>query len=176
MRWDLKNEEDLKKIEKRIQASFFRITKGNEDPSDCVQEILLRMLEGRHKHATIDQCVVDYLRMQSGRKGSVSYSTRINLNNSDSLEPGKNDQPIELGPRRESSDRDLHWFVNELRGSREGDMMSMQLEGYSLKEIGSVYGFSESRASQLLKAAVEKSQILILLNLNVREWASKYVF
>lgn len=86
MRWDLKNEEELKKITKRIMFSYTKITKRTNGADDCAQEVLEYFIKGHGKSQTIGQAVIDYLRRDSGRKGLPGYSQKQNLNNANSIE------------------------------------------------------------------------------------------
>lgn len=71
--FERKSHED---IEERIKIASYKYGLRGEDLQDATQEILCRLHEGKHKHSTVDQMLIDYLRSQSGRKGSLGYDTR----------------------------------------------------------------------------------------------------
>jgi|SRR6185437_617520 len=150
-RFDFEKKKDIEKISQRIRSSFQKLSKGIGNADDCVQEILLRMCEGKCLHQTIDQAVIDYLRTITGRKGMGSYTARQNLERADSFGPGDLERvlPVDLG-------RDLADgvdFERMLRAHPWQDRVCFKLRygwGLSEAEIGNLFGFSESRASQRL--------------------------
>lgn len=174
-RVDISTTEGIEQLSKRIRASYFAITKGGGESDDCVQEVLCRMLEGKHKHSTVDQCVIDYLRFESGRKGTASYTGRINLKYASPIGPRVDEPKTEVDYGGELDTRELIAFIEEGGRGILGEVLRMNIQEKTLKEIGERFGFSESRASQLLSQAVLKLQVLAGLPKEVRKWAAKYV-
>jgi hypothetical protein len=66
------------KLSKRIKYQAFKWGFGFES-DDIAQDVLLRMLEGRHRGATVSQCVADYLRRNYADKRLPGNAVRKNL-------------------------------------------------------------------------------------------------
>ena len=145
------NEESIKKLTKRIQISSTKFGFGHVS-SEIVQTILLRMLEGKHQHSTIDQAVIDYLRSEYGDKRVGGYAERQSLNNACSYEQDdidrfmQHDLGRELAARRDFSGH-LVWL-----GSKDRAITGLFYRwGLSEAEIADLFGVTESRVSQWLK-------------------------
>ncbi len=143
-RWDIQNPSDIEKIRKRIVYAHTKIA-GPCGADDCAQEILTRMLEGKHQHSTIDQAVIDYLRGARGDKRLRSHSQRKAFGNADSYEQGEYDHSIgvdlgdDLGSR---IDRDR--IVSNFRGWQRCLMLMRYRDGLNAKEVADYFGFTES--------------------------------
>lgn len=156
-RFNFSSQKDVEKITKRIRAAYQKYAKGLGGADDAVQEIITRMLEGQHQHATIDQCVVDYLRTISGRKGLPGYSGRQALERPSSYESKDLDRLLSVdngGGRVSRVDFDdvSRWIGDKT--DRASFILYVQW-GLSEAEIGNLFGFSESRVSQRI-ARVQK--------------------
>lgn len=152
-RLDLSKKKDVEKITKRIRHAFRKLAKRADGADDCVQEILLRMHEGRHQHSTINQAVIDYLRANYGDSRLPSYLARKKLEYADSPEPRKMERILELAdggksPHRLDFDECARWAGNQIDRAALGLFYRW---GLSEAEIGHLFGFSESRVSQRLK-------------------------
>lgn len=158
-RWDLTNQKDLKKVQGRIKTSYLKLTKDPGGVSDCVQEVITRLLEGRHKHATIDQAVIDYLRECRNLKGFRRNLKREAPPKSNSYEQNSFDEFIGADPR-ESLGSGI--FADQLIGmSKHWERAVMSLffvEGYGQAEIGNFFGVSGSRVHQWLKRIQKRVQ------------------
>ncbi len=143
MRWDLTDEETCKKISKRIEKSYVKITGRQVGADDCAQEVIEYYLSGKGQKQTIDQAVIDYLRRDSGRKGQRGYSDRIAPKKQlcENLVAG--DSGLNMEHRlavKQIIGLSRHW---------ERAVMSLKfLEGYGQAEIGDFFGVSESRVCQ----------------------------
>lgn len=151
-RFDLTDENDIKLLKKRISASFYKLTKGSEGVEDCIQEVITRMLEGRHQHATVDQAVIDYLRERRNFKGfRRSFKGEI-YPVSNSYEQGSFDQFIGSDPRGDLGDRiDFNKLIGLSRPWERAVMTLFFREEYGQAEIGDLFGVSPSRVSQWLE-------------------------
>lgn len=171
MRFDLTNEVDIGKLRKRIESSFFRITKRLEGADDCAQEIIARMLDGKHQHATIDQAVIDFLRAHCNLKG---FRRRVDgrvepLTNS--YEQGGYDRFVESDSGRDAVDRiddnrnrgKLEMMLDTMP-ERTSEIMRMHLADKTMSEIASELQVTESRISQIQKRVREKLEILGLVS------------
>lgn len=68
--------EPIENLEKRIRFESFKYGLRNEHIDDSTQDVLLRMLQGEHKHSTIGQAVIDHIRREYGDKRIRSYDQR----------------------------------------------------------------------------------------------------
>lgn len=151
MRWDLRNEKDIEGIQERIKFSCRKM--GRPDIcEEAAQEVYARLLEGKHKHATIDQAVIDYLRTVSGRKGVPSYASRQAFEHSYSYEPRHDANSIVRSFGINMDDRlDVRRLIGMVRHWERAIMNLYFVEGYGQAEIGNFFGVSESRVSQWLE-------------------------
>lgn len=152
-RLDFNNQKDVDKISKRIRFSYRKHKGTNHGDEECVQEILTRMLEGRHQHATIDQAVIDYLRSNHGDARLPSHSERQKLEHAITSGSEELESNIGFVDGRElfnRSDIDDYgrWIGNQID---RATMMLTYKWGLNEIEIGHLFGFSESRVSQRLK-------------------------
>ena len=169
-RFNLQDEECLAKLKQRIKSSFVYITKRSEGAEDCAQEVITRMLELKHQHATIDQAVIDYLRSHTNLKG---FRRRVEGQvepRAHSYEQGEYDRVI-----RSNSGRDMVDRINDNRNreqlsgiidtmpDRTKTIMKMHLEDKTMSEIATELQVTESRISQIQKRVSEKLEVLGLI-------------
>lgn len=145
------NDEEIKKLQDRVRR-WFTVRKYVSIADDGAQEYALGLLEGKHKHQTIDQFCIDYLRQRFGSSRTKSHGQRQNFEYADSFEPdlhtGANGS-CDVRALENGRDADVH-----LRHFREVDRACFYLVHYwglSEVEVGDIFGFSESRVSQRLK-------------------------
>lgn len=119
------------------------------EKEDIAQDVLLQMLEkpGRPvRYATIDA-----IRERTGRKGDISYEARQVLN----LSVSNGTEHIEWEPESLSGRLEARLEVESLLGSVNGANRAIWLLTYqwglSEKEIGYLFGVSESRICQRLR-------------------------
>lgn len=168
-RYDFSNESDLKTIKKRISISYKKQTGGNEGSEDCVQEVITRMLEGRHQHATINQAVIDYLRECRNLKGFRRNFKRENYPVTNSYEQGSFDRFIGSDTRGNvDSGIDFRRLISMSKHWEKAVMNLYYMEEYGLVEIGNFFGVSESRVHQW----VQRIQKRISTRINSEERAS----
>lgn len=186
----------IEELASRIKIASFKFGLRGEDIQDATQEILLRMYEGKHKHSTVDQMLIDYLRTQSGRKGEVGYDSRKALarperlyasNGRDrGLVDGAKFRDLEYGVDTGLSDRlvdgriDCERYFEKLKlflNERELFIYNSYTDEKTLKEIGEDLGLTESRASQLLKNIKDKLFVVFLIeNLNIKNTIKDEVY
>lgn len=147
------NDKDIKKFKKRITYAFKKLSGRYDGAEDCAQEILTRMLEGKHQHSTIDQCVIDYLRLESGRKGSSGYDSRKALAHANPYEPSRNFDTSGSSVRIDLGDRLDYERLLKLCGGQISRACFKLWYKWELNgiEIGDIFGFSESRVNQRIK-------------------------
>lgn len=169
-RLDFNKNDDIAKLKKRIEYSFYRITKTNSGADDCSQEIISRMLDGKHQHSSIDQAVIDFIRSNINHKG---FRRRIEGQVgpvSDSFESGGYDRYIKsdsggdiesriFDNRNRESLRDI---INTTSSKRREVLNMYFLDEKNMSEIGNELFMSESRVSQYIKSFKEKLLIISL--------------
>ena len=152
-RWDLSSQEDVEKISKRIRRSYQRIAKGPGDADDCIQEILLRLHDGKHQRATVDQMVIDYVRATHGDKRILSYTERQNIDRAYSFEPRDFERLLSVDCGGERVARvdysDVRRWIGD-KTDRAAFILYVEW-GLSEAEIGNLFGFSESRVCQRIQ-------------------------
>lgn len=167
--YDFSRKEDYDRITKNISRVLrrFRIS---DDASDFAQEYVCGVLEGKHRHQTIEQFVIDVLRQRSGRKGSSGYTERQAF-----VSAGSIDDIQDSARGIYSDDLDARIHRDRNRKFIKSRMFELYTEGFSMKEIGEQYGLSEVRVSQKLKVVaerIEKIEFIDHLRVNkvVADW------
>lgn len=149
-RYDLSKKKDVDKISERIKWSFKKLSGSSHGVDDCVQYVLCQMLEGKHQRSTIDQIVIDYLRLCSGRKGMASFTERKNLEHA-ITHGSEEDAAFDGRDSREQSfaGMDCERMLNHIGDKIDrGCFVMFHKWGLSDAEIGHIFGFSQSRVSQ----------------------------
>lgn len=152
---DITTPEGIAAISRRIRIAYLELSHGNHHAEDCVQEILCRMLEGRHRHATIAQAVVDYIRKNAGDSRLEFHVQKSAPNRARPTEPRHLERLMRVDDRRPRFDRlDFEkcagWITNQV--DRACFRLFYQW-GLTEMEIGTLFGFSESRAHMRIKKA-----------------------
>jgi len=159
-RLDLTNNDDITKLKKRIEYSFYRITKTNSGADDCSQEIISRTLDGKHQHSTIEQAVIDFIRSNINHKGFRRRSEGQIGPVSDSFESGEYDRIIKADSGGDMESRifdnrnseKLRDIINTTSAKRREVLNMYFLDEKSMTEIGNKLFISESRVSQYIKS------------------------
>lgn len=152
-RYDFNKEEDVAKVSARIRVSFEKLAGRVDGGDDCVQEVLCRMLAGKHQHATIDQAVIDYLRANLVNKRVGSHLAKQRFQQPYSYEQGEYDRTIQASDGRDLVDRLDTGRIRKFIGNKE-DRIVFNLTtvwGMSEAEIADILGVGPSRVHQRLK-------------------------
>lgn len=169
-RLELTNNDDIAKLKKRIEHSFYRITKTTVGADDCSQEVISRMLDGKHQHSTIDQAVIDFIRSNINHKGFRRRTEGQVAPVSDSFESGEYDRYIksDSGGDMESrifdnrNSEKLRQIINTTTLKRRKALEMYFLDEKNLSEIGHELFISVSRVSQIIKEFKEKLMVISL--------------
>ena len=169
-RLELTNNDDIAKLKKRIEHSFYRITKTTVGADDCSQEVISRMLDGKHQHSSIDQAVIDFIRSNINYKGFRRRTEGQVAPVSDSFESGEYDRYIksDSGGDMESrifdhrNSEKLRDIINTTSSKRREVLNMYFLDEKNMSEIGNELFMSESRVSQYIKSFKEKLFVLSL--------------
>jgi DNA-directed RNA polymerase specialized sigma24 family protein len=129
----------------RGRAIYSATRKGHaEFAEDIAQSVLLKFCEGRGKHQTVDQAVLDTLRSEYGVARNGSDVRKRNLFRA---------EPLEAVPRvrvDSSSGGDFERIIRVLRGTERAMVKLIYEWGFKAKEVGDLFGVTESRISQRL--------------------------
>jgi len=152
------------------RAAIHARAKGyKEEAHDFAGWIAIKWLEGKSQHQTIDQAFIDFLRGEYGGTGIRSGSDGL-LRSHRATMSEKSEFPeypinkiiehrLSQLDQSEGSDPELAAIERESRARRrvtcrdikDSGILHLYEDGFTLGEIGGVYGFTESRASQILK-------------------------
>lgn len=69
---------NIKKIRRKVRMAT-RQHGLQHEWEDIAQEVLTRMLEGKHQHATVDQAVIDYIRKIYGDRRCSTFQAKKSL-------------------------------------------------------------------------------------------------
>lgn len=143
----------------RLRAKMHRTAsyKGHPHPDDIAQEYVMRLLEGYHEKATIDQAYVDICRLSSGRKGQPGYDAKRTLNmvaSSDEQVKFYTNQPNPFEDFTIDDRLDLEKILSQLDCPRLIHIFTMRLKGFTLAEIGRDLKLTESRINQIVNREI----------------------
>lgn len=118
---------------------------------DIAQEVVSKIAEGKGKHQTVDQAVIDIIRKNYGRPGTPGFKRKHALQNA-SRHTGKEGST----KLRQEEGNEFHYLLQMLHGIERAVICLIFQWGFSVKEVAYVFGFSKSRASQVKKRATAK--------------------
>jgi RNA polymerase sigma factor (sigma-70 family) len=121
-------------------------------PEDAAQEYAARLLEGRHQRATVPQAMLDIVHANTGKPVMPGYEQKKNMFlampvDSERITTGHN-------PTNKINQRIFLSQAIAKLDERSQVILSMYLEGFTLKEIADEYGCTMSYVQQLWKKAV----------------------
>jgi len=120
---------EVVRLTKRIHAAARKFKIFHVD--DLTQDLLLRLLEGKAKHQTFDQMVIDFMRREFGQssKGLRKYYREIK----------EKDIVIYPDPLR---NYDFKNYLDSL-SKRDGELMYLRyVEGFDFKELAKHFDLS----------------------------------
>jgi DNA-directed RNA polymerase specialized sigma24 family protein len=125
---------------------------------DAGQEYVLRLLEGKHRRATVSQAMVDMSREIIGRKGQPKFEAAKAVATAFPTDPElirTSQRPFDVVNRRLF----LEKAMNSLTRKEKVFILAF-LDGNNLREIGDLMGFTASRASQIWDEIITKMKIV----------------
>lgn len=131
---------------------------GRLTAEDIAQTYAMRLLEGLHKKATVQQAYIDIVRLQANSR-SKYYEDKLSL-----ISVGSSaDVPEEAEVSELSQDEtiDLKNILGTITNPKWELIVDLRLKGYTNKEIGCRVGMGEARVSQILQEIVETLQTTI---------------
>jgi DNA-directed RNA polymerase specialized sigma24 family protein len=137
-----------------------------EDADDLAQSLILAMLEGRHKHATIDQAIIDVIRAEHGRPSSGSFAAKKALRQGvKHLSDADNLKFRSVDPRKRMDDGlDYTRMVKALPKREDKIIFILHHKwGFLNAEIGEMFGVTNTRINQRL-AAIHRNLRVMLEN------------
>ncbi|MBY0413716.1 MAG: hypothetical protein K2Q18_06105 [Bdellovibrionales bacterium] len=137
---DIDSREDYDRIKNYI-ARILRGYSLNLDAEDFTQDLVLGLLQGKHKKQSLSQFVIDNLRKNSGKKSSKSYKQRVAMEFYKKLYDNYigDEKYIELINKI---------AIREILNNIDMKDLGPYLLGYSSSQIGKINGVSESRVLQ----------------------------
>lgn len=133
----------------------------HSDADDLAQSLILSMLEGRHKHATIDQAIVDIIRTEYGRAGSRVQSRKAAVRGTISIHDRDNYKPRSYDPRDRMDDGlDYQRMVKALSKREHKIIFILTFKwGFMQTEIAEMFGISGARINHIVKDICKKLSI-----------------
>lgn len=143
------NLDEVNRLHARIKITA-RILGFGTIADDMAQEIICRMLEGRHEKSTVSQAAIDYLRNEFGRDGSPKQALTKNTQELTSWEKNARTYP------NVEKVIDAKRIVGKLTDKEATAVIMHYVYGYSLAEVADILRVTESRVSQFLQEITEK--------------------
>lgn len=127
-------------------AGYYKISQDLKD--ELTSEICLRVLEAKKCGQTLNQMGIDYLRKSYGRTGS-------HKNNALTAEQVPAEKILEgVNPERDPFLADqIGEALKHITREQRACLILTTMYGMNYNEIGLIFGFNQSRVSQLLKEA-----------------------
>lgn len=141
-------------LKNRAEIESYRFGKIFSSPEDAGQEYVLRLLEGRHRHATVGQAMIDIAREISGRSGGANHKERINIATAIPVMT----EVLDLKPSV-SQDVDTSLLFQDLMiglSQQQRRVIEMFRIGYTFGEMTKELKLSEARIHQIYKRAVKQ--------------------
>jgi len=134
-------------LQRRILCAAQRAMIAN--PEDVAQEILLRMLEGRHQKSTISQAVIDYQRRNLGRplKSNAEYK-RQGFNHPTELVEIYHNPWTQIEARM-----DCQTLIKQLSSRDQQIFVLYFILGLTAQEIADQYDLSEDTIFYIIRTA-----------------------
>ncbi len=159
-------EEKLLKLRHRmlVHARY----KQHRSPEDVAQEYVMRLMEGLHSHATVSQAYVDILRIEANGR-SKYFQDQLNINSPNRTQQDGEDNDIHMVDTLPNPEPDLtadehidfKYFMDHVSDGRISEFIRLRIYGEAMKDIGTRYGLTESRISQLLQFEVDRLKKLV---------------
>lgn len=143
----------------RLKMRKLAEVKRHPHPDDIASEYVMRLLQGLHAKASVDQAYIDIIRNTSGRKGGAGYQSRISLSKVASVEKQDYFTLSEPNPLEDLSIDDwidLKRYLAKVECPRVAKVLTLRLEGNTLQEIAEVMDLTESRIQQIISREIER--------------------
>lgn len=139
-------------LKDRAAMESYRFGNIFQSPEDAGQEYVLRLLEGRHRHATVGQAMIDIAREISGRSNSPNQKQRQNVMTAIPVMTEVLDRKPALAPDVDTSMLFEGLMIGLSKQQRR--VIEMFRIGYTFGDIGKDMELSEARVHQIYKRAV----------------------
>jgi DNA-directed RNA polymerase specialized sigma24 family protein len=125
---------------------------NHPDPEGIASEYVIRLMEGYHQRATVDQAYIDICRLTVGRKGQPGYEGKKRLNML-ALTAEQNDH-ADLQPSTSNltADQrlDLAKALGCIKNRRTRDIFDKVLKGWTYQDIADDLGLTLARIQQIV--------------------------
>lgn len=138
------SEDILLNLRRRALIHAKKLGFNEEESEEIAQEYVLRVLTGKHSNSTVWQAVIDIVRSFFGRPTHVNYQNRKIIYAGYILET------IDTGMTEEELNEAVKNLSKNL-SVKEKFIFKMLSQGYTQKEIASLFSISETRLSQVVK-------------------------
>jgi len=147
------NDEEAAKLRKRAILSATR--KGlAEQSEDLAHDSIVRWLEGKGQHQTVEQSIIDSFRGTRRKRDAASPQyRRVEARDDDTMDDLEN---IPGAPIDRDTDSDFERIIQPLEQNDRIVMVLLYVWGLKLNEIGHCFGISESRVSQRIRGIQER--------------------
>lgn len=145
-------DDEIKNIQKKVRYSLRKFSGNDYGWEDVSQEVITRRLEGKGKHQTVDQTVIDISRSRVGRKGSPGYNERIKIAAAKTLEPKAAKKLIAPADDFRLSDRiSVEQMFSCFKGNDRVILILHYKYGYDQVEIAYLYGVTKQYINEKLR-------------------------
>lgn len=132
--------------------------KKHNSPEDVAALYVVRLLEGYHTKATVDQAYIDICRLETGRKGQPGYEAKKCLNSLALTEEQQDHadlQPSLLDGLSIDDMIDLKALIKKIEHPKTKLVFHYWLQGYTLLEIGEMLDLSMGRIQQIVSLEIQ---------------------
>jgi DNA-directed RNA polymerase specialized sigma24 family protein len=145
---------DHKRIRNKVRIAATKLG-FQKEWEDIAQEILTRMLEGKHKHATVDQAVIDYIRKEYGSKRYSSFESKNALAKAQHQDTDYFSQILKTNPwEKLNAQIDFKACIKLMGFTKKAERAAIYLKykmDWNHVELSDCFGVSEVAISQYFK-------------------------
>lgn len=141
-------------LRERAMRESYRFGRIFASPEDAGQEYILRLLEGRHRHATVSQAMIDIAR-ETADPRSPNFADRLNIATAVPVESKYLERPTTKLIDDVDTRLTIEFLLSTLNMQSQ-KVIELFLLGYNFGEISDNMGFTEARAHQIYHRAVAK--------------------
>lgn len=155
------------KLKQRIEH-LCRTKFAQHDPDDLFQEVYLKFAMNRESKQTVEQAMIDVIRLTDGRKGMAHYEARRAFKNAVDYDELKAHEAPDLFGRINSS-LDLEKAMSVLDERERFVIQEFFFNGTLGADIGRALKITESRAMQIKESALLKMRAKLENTQEVKE-------
>lgn len=125
---------------------------GHSDPDGIANEYVVRLMEGYHQRATVDQAYIDICRLSTGRKGQPGYEAKKRLNMIPLTAEQNDHADLQPAPSTLSDDQrlDLERALKCIKDKRTLGIFLKVLDGWTYQAIADDMDLTLARIQQIV--------------------------